>query len=161
MDNPANEEFPHRDMSFPRSNSMRAAKLFLSLVVGLLTSSILLMQRAQAGDLPVAGAPREKTSETVIDEKVREAVKRSLPFVEKGGVDWIEKRGCMSCHTFAFTIWAHQEAKLKGFDVSKEKMSKWLEFARKEAPGKRRGFLLDEAAFKNLQGCNLPEVVMT
>src|SRR4051794_34033377 len=34
----------------------------------------------------------------VSDTAVRDAVSRSLPFLEKEGVTWMKDCGCMSCH---------------------------------------------------------------
>ena len=58
--------------------------------------------RTSAGEKPPAEA------------EVRRAIERSLPFVEKDGVAWIQRRDCMSCHVVTFMLWAHNEAKAHG-----------------------------------------------
>ncbi|OAI55175.1 hypothetical protein AYO44_00230 [Planctomycetaceae bacterium SCGC AG-212-F19] len=80
----------------------------------LLGASILLglTARVQADELP---SPAE----------VRKAVERSLPFVEKGGVTWMNERGCLSCHNGAFLLWSHNEARRRGIAVDAKKIEAW------------------------------------
>src|SRR5687767_13460346 len=59
------------------------------------------------------------------DAEVRVAVERCLPYMEREGVAWIEGRGCMSCHHFAFTIWTHHEARGRGIAVDGAKLDDW------------------------------------
>jgi hypothetical protein len=53
------------------------------------------------------------------------AVERSLPFLEKGGVDWMRERKCASCHHVTFMIWSHREALARGFAVDAKKLDEW------------------------------------
>ena len=34
----------------------------------------------------------------------RQAIERSLPFLEEKGVAWIKERGCVTCHQTTFLI---------------------------------------------------------
>ncbi|ANM31384.1 hypothetical protein ABI59_20115 [Acidobacteria bacterium Mor1] len=51
------------------------------------------------------------------DDPVREAIARSLPWLEQHGSDWLAGalpiqggNGCVSCHHVGFAVWSHREA---------------------------------------------------
>jgi Squalene-hopene cyclase N-terminal domain len=79
---------------------------------------------------------------------VRKAIERSLPFVEKDGVAWIDRRECMSCHVFAFTMWAHVEAKAHGICIDDKKLADWTVWSRKKSISQRVFFKLDGKAIE-------------
>ena len=56
----------------------------------------------------------------VSDTAVRDAVSRSLPFLEKEGVAWMKDRRCMSCHHVPFLLWSHRSAQAQGFSVDSQ-----------------------------------------
>ncbi|HEX7896494.1 MAG TPA: prenyltransferase/squalene oxidase repeat-containing protein [Planctomycetota bacterium] len=56
---------------------------------------------------------------------VRQAVERSLPFLEKEGVAWMRDRKCVSCHHVTFMVWTHREALSRGFAVDEKKLDEW------------------------------------
>ncbi len=52
---------------------------------------------------------------------IRSAIERSLPFLEKAGIAWMEGRisiqngdACVSCHQVPFGIWSQSEARARG-----------------------------------------------
>src|SRR5262245_55941164 len=49
-----------------------------------------------------------------------QAVERSLPFLEKGGVEWLETKKCASCHAVPMTVWSLSEARRRGFAVNQK-----------------------------------------
>ncbi|MCE9527923.1 MAG: hypothetical protein K8R36_17920, partial [Planctomycetales bacterium] len=55
---------------------------------------------------------------------VRKVVERSLPFLEKEGVGWLETKKCATCHHVPMMIWTHHEARQRGFKVNEEAASK-------------------------------------
>ncbi len=59
----------------------------------------------------------------VNDTAVRDSVSRSLPFLEKEGVAWMEGHGCMSCHHVPFLLWSHRSAQAQGFTVDSQKLA--------------------------------------
>ena len=63
------------------------------------------------------------------DAGARQIVSRSLRFVEAGGTAWIEQKKCVSCHTVGMMIWAHNEARRRGFAVDPDRIRKWNEWA--------------------------------
>jgi len=109
--------------------------------------------------------------------EVRAAVERSLPFIEKKGVEWIRDRKCSSCHHVTFMIWSHREALERGFAVDRKKLDEWTAWAvdssltTKTKEGKRNGGGLDtmaqlilsrpakadEASYRELAGLILAE----
>jgi squalene-hopene/tetraprenyl-beta-curcumene cyclase len=60
---------------------------------------------------------------------VRQAVERSLPFLEEKGVAWIKQKGCVTCHQTTFLIWTHNEAERRGFRVDRQKVNEWTNWA--------------------------------
>ena len=58
----------------------------------------------------------------VSDTAVREAVSRSLPFLEKEGVAWMKDRGCTTCHHVPFLLWSHRAAQAHGLAVDVTKL---------------------------------------
>src|ERR1044071_1914839 len=56
------------------------------------------------------------------DAEVRKAVERSLPYLEREGVAWIEKHDCISCHHVSFLLWSHNAAKSAGIAVDQAKL---------------------------------------
>src|SRR6478609_2114539 len=64
---------------------------------------------------------------------VRDAVSRSLPFLEKEGVAWMKDRGCMSCHHVPLLLWSHRSAQAQGFTVDSQKLAEWDEWTRKDS----------------------------
>lgn len=73
----------------------------------------------------------EKSKEEVTPERVRQSLERSLPYLEKAGLAWMKERKCIACHHGAFMLWAHQEARQRGFAVDGDKFSTWTEQALK------------------------------
>lgn len=58
----------------------------------------------------------------------RQAIVRAIPFIEEQGVDWIEKRNCVSCHRINTMVWSLNLAREKGFVVSEE-LDKWIDWS--------------------------------
>ena len=76
----------------------------------------------------------------VNDAAVRDAVSRSLPFLEKEGVAWMKDRGCMSCHHVPLLLWSHRSAQAQGVAVDSQKLAEWDEWTRKDSLSNRRQF---------------------
>lgn len=80
---------------------------------------------------------------------VRKTIEQSLPYLEAGGLTWMERRsstnttGCVSCHRVAFMIWSHDEARRRGFSVDARKIAQWTAWSleRMLARGKEGGGL--------------------
>src|SRR5262249_22538896 len=75
----------------------------------------------------ISAAVRADDPAPVNDAAVRDAVSRSLPFLEKEGVAWMKDRHCMSCHHVPFLLWSHRSAQARGFTVDSRKLGGWTE----------------------------------
>jgi hypothetical protein len=95
----------------------------------------------------------------VSDTAVRDAVSRSLPFLEKEGVTWMKDRGCMSCHHVPFLLWSHRSAQAQGFSVDARKLAEWDEWIRKDSLSKRRQFWLRNYDLGRPEAATLPQAV--
>jgi hypothetical protein len=51
-------------------------------------------------------------------DEVRQRVERSLPFLEKGAVEWMQTKKCATCHHVPMMVWTHHEARKQGFAVN-------------------------------------------
>ncbi len=52
---------------------------------------------------------------------VRESVEKSLPYLDKGGLEW-ETKKCVSCHHGPWMMWSGYEAKKRGFTVNEKSL---------------------------------------
>src|SRR3954471_12046079 len=57
------------------------------------------------------------TADPPAQSKVREAVGRSLDYMQAEAVSWINIRKCASCHHAPMMIWAVREANARGYEV--------------------------------------------
>lgn len=60
---------------------------------------------------------------------VRDAIARSLPYLEEQGVWWMDEKKCVTCHRISFQIWSLGEANRKGFEVDASKVNKWIDWS--------------------------------
>ena len=95
----------------------------------------------------------------VNDTAVRDAVSRSLPFLEKEGVAWMEDHGCMSCHHVPFLLWSHRSAQAQGFTVDSQKLAEWDDWIRKDSLANRRQFWLRNYDLGRPEAATLPQAV--
>ena len=95
----------------------------------------------------------------VNDTAVRDAVSRSLPFLEKEGVAWMEGHGCMSCHHVPFLLWSHRSAQAHGFTVDSRKLAEWDEWTRKDSLANRLLFRLRNYDLGRPEAATLPLAV--
>lgn len=95
----------------------------------------------------------------VSDTAVRDAISRSLPFLEKEGVTWMKDRGCMSCHHVPLLLWSHRSAQAQGFTVDSRKLAEWDEWIRKDSLEKRRQFWLRNYDLGRPEAAKLPQAV--
>ena len=101
----------------------------------------------------------EPVAPQTTDAAVREAVSRSLPFLEKGGVEWMNDRGCMSCHHVPFLLWSHRAAQAHGLTVDAQKLAEWDEWSRKDSLSHRNLFRLQNYDLGKVEAAKLPDAV--
>jgi squalene-hopene/tetraprenyl-beta-curcumene cyclase len=103
---------------------MFSSKLMLVVMVLLLAGAAARGQDASAS--PAHGA-----------REVRAAIKRGLPYLEKGGVAWMQQKGCVSCHNVAFLIWSHNDAAERSVAVDDKKLADWTDWSWKFSRSRR------------------------
>ena len=91
-------------------------------------------------------ASEEPTSETA----VRQTVLKSLPYIERQGLYWIEKKKCVSCHRVSFMTWSLSAAARRGFDVDLARVNEWIDWSIEQGIPKPEGD--KPAATKNADG---------
>jgi len=116
------------------------------------TSSVALALVMTLGALPWVWSQDTGTTQ----EQVRQAVDRSLPFLEKEGTAWIQKRACMSCHTVTFMLWSHAEAQAKGIKVDPKKLASWTEWSLNDSMSQRTRLKLTDPGLEALKGEAIP-----
>jgi squalene-hopene/tetraprenyl-beta-curcumene cyclase len=57
--------------------------------------------------------------------EIRQAVERTLPYLEEHGVAWIDKFQCTSCHQVPVMIWTYHAAAERGLEVDGGKLDEW------------------------------------
>jgi hypothetical protein len=113
------------------------------------------------GRVPAAAElPHAETPPDFAQAKIRAAVERALPFIEKGGVDWMEKHECNSCHVVAFVVWSHREAAGRGLPVDRKKLDAWTDWALADARSDRYWFKLRPRVMEDLKTDGVPAPVL-
>jgi Squalene-hopene cyclase C-terminal domain len=92
---------------------------------------------------------------------VREAVSRSLPFLEKEGVAWMRVQKCTSCHQVPWMLWSMNLAHRRGFAVDADLLAARNEWAVDNALGRGTAFRLTEKSFAELKKAELAEADLT
>ena len=95
------------------------------------------------------------------EKQTRQAIERAIPFIEEEGVNWIEKRNCVSCHRINTMVWSLSLARAKGFAVSDE-LDEWIDWSVKASLGKNDkgkivGHLNKEGVAQLMYGLDLPK----
>ena len=86
-----------------------------------------LMLAAQLGASAAAGGD---PGPSLIDAAAaRTVVERSLPFIEKEGVTWMEERKCASCHQIPSMLWSLNNAARAGLKVDRTKVDEWTQWS--------------------------------
>lgn len=112
-----------------------------------------------ADEIPQSRVVVSSAEITADEGAVREAVGRSLPFLEKAGVAWMEERSCMSCHHVPFLIWTHHAAQAKGFNVDPQKLTDWEAWSIKESLEQRNLYRLQNYELGKIDVATLPTTV--
>jgi squalene-hopene/tetraprenyl-beta-curcumene cyclase len=92
-------------------------------ILFLLLALVAVVTSTAAADGPAAPA----------DAEVRKSVARSLPFLEKAGLAWMQEKNCISCHTVSFMLWSHNVAHSRGIPVDATKLAEWTEWSAQQS----------------------------
>lgn len=79
---------------------------------------------------PATGAA---AAEKVEPQEIRDAVTRSLPYLEREGQHWIDDKKCVSCHRVTFLTWSFSAARNKGFEIDQVKLDEWNNWSRSKS----------------------------
>ncbi len=123
--------------------------------LSLLTSIVLAAPPAAPEPSTDAQAKLAATS-----DEVRAAVQRSLPYIEKIGVEWINSRKCNSCHTVTFLVWSHNAAAAHGLDVDRKKLAEWTRWSLDDSLADNYWFKIRPRAVEGLKSAGLPDTVL-
>jgi squalene-hopene/tetraprenyl-beta-curcumene cyclase len=77
------------------------------------------------------------TTSAVAATSARDAIERALPYLERGGVAWMQQKGCISCHNVACLIWSHNDAGALGLAVDDKKLAAWTDWSWKFSRSRR------------------------
>jgi len=92
--------------------------------------------------------------------EIRSAIEKSLPFIERKGTAWMESRDCISCHHVGFMIWAHNDARAKGFAVDSKKIDDWTQWSVGKSLAASGWYKLNEKSIENLaMSCTSDDVI--
>ena len=92
---------------------------------------------------------------------VREAVSRSLPFLEKEGVAWMRVRKCASCHQVPWMLWSMNQARRRGFAVDADLLAARNEWGVNNALGRSTAYKLTDKSFAELKKAEMAEADLT
>ena len=70
-------------------------------------------------DSPVAGADAAAPS-------VQTTISSAVPYLERAGEAWIQKRQCVSCHQVPFMLWSLSAAAEQNYATDRERLKKWM-----------------------------------
>lgn len=109
-------EYDGISMNFlPRGGAMKPQDVYLLSIVLL--------------GLSVGGAATVTAAEKPGEQRVRQTIAQSLPFIVEKGQWWIDKKKCVSCHRVSFMTWSLAAAKQKGFEVDGAKLKEWTDWS--------------------------------
>ncbi len=90
------------------------------------------------------------------EAKLTTMIKKSIPYLEQKGVEWIEQKNCVSCHRIGNMIWSLSKARQQGFKVS-EQLDQWIKWSvdvslNKDKDGKPTGLSNQEGVAQLILG---------
>lgn len=103
----------------------------------------------------LADAPEQESAllATPAPQQARQAVERSLTFLEKDARKWRKEHECATCHHGAMTVWAFSEAKNRGYAVNAESLAEMGQWTKarfvpppNQSPDLRPGFNIPSMA---------------
>jgi hypothetical protein len=83
--------------------------------------------------------------------QIRQAVERSLPFLEKEGMAWRTKWNCIACHHVPYLLWAYNEAAARGFVIDRDKLREWNDWSLAFYPSESSWYKLGDKELRVLK----------
>ena len=86
---------------------------------------------ASASSPPTAVELKKRSikNDVALAVQAREAAERAIPYIEKDGTAWIKERKCISCHYAGYMVWSLHDARERGFQIDKGKLTEWNKWA--------------------------------
>ena len=63
-----------------------------------------------------------QADDAVSEKRIRDAIQKSIPYIERDGEKWIKVKKCNSCHMIPFMLWSLHEAELRRFKVNSKRL---------------------------------------
>jgi squalene-hopene/tetraprenyl-beta-curcumene cyclase len=104
--------------------------------------------------------PASAQDAPLTSEQVRQAVDRSLPYLEKEGIAWIQKRNCLSCHQVPFMLWSLGEAQAKGLRPDPKKLAEWTDWSMNESLAQQIRIKLTDRNLETLKEGEIPAATL-
>ena len=142
------KKFPLDDTCGPYFDAVMDAMRSILLICSLAFSATVFASDVSAAESPPASG------------RVRGAVERSLPYIEKVGTDWMRERKCNSCHNVTFLVWSHSEAALRGFKIDRAKLAEWTKWSLADSLSDRFWFMLRPRAMASLKADGFSEALL-
>jgi hypothetical protein len=73
----------------------------------------------------VADSPVKAGAVDNVRDSVEEAITLAVPYLERAGEAWIEKRQCVSCHQVPFMLWSLSAAAEQGYKIDRDRLRDW------------------------------------
>lgn len=105
-----------------QSRFVQNVVLAIFLTSGMWSNAILAQSRVSNKQGPAS--PKEH-GKKLTEDSLDKAVERGLEYVAEGGQEWIDDRGCVTCHQVTFMILSHHEARQAGFQVDRKRLDRW------------------------------------
>jgi hypothetical protein len=87
------------------------------------SSIVLSIYLAGVGSPELLPPPRVKPRAS--PQVVKKTIERTIPYIQKEGVSWIENRKCISCHYVSFMVWSLEESRAHGISIDIKKLNEW------------------------------------
>lgn len=82
-----------------------------------------------AHDRPSDSAGAAELADPAVENRARDVVAKSLPYLQQAGQKWIDQKKCVSCHQVSSMVWSLNAASRSGFDIDQSRLSDWNEWA--------------------------------
>lgn len=63
-----------------------------------------------------------QAEDAVSEKQIRDAIQKSISYIERDGEKWIKVKKCNSCHMIPFMLWSLHEAELRGIKVNSKRL---------------------------------------
>jgi hypothetical protein len=109
---------------------------------------------------PVMAKDNPTVVKTPTTDDVRQAVVRSLPFIEREGLAWMKNQACVTCHQIPTMLWTLNEGRRRQLPVDADKLIRWNEWALNGGLKRATYYKFTDETFSKLAKEGLPSEVL-